>query len=133
MRTGLKHQLPFTPNFFQRFNPDVSLPETDTYPRAMDPISLAETEYRIAGTSQHEEKFGHFGRMTGHLDLRFGVRNINQKTISTPRPVDSHHSDLKRLLESNATFVVFGFVDSHHHRLSDSTRPVAYPAKIKSS
>jgi hypothetical protein len=56
--TVLWRQLGIMPNFFQRFHSDVGFVETDTYPRAVDPLSLAATEYRTAETSQQEEEFG---------------------------------------------------------------------------
>jgi len=55
---ALWHQLSVMPNFFQRFNSDVGLVETDAYPRTVDPLSLAATEDWTAETSQQEEKFG---------------------------------------------------------------------------
>jgi hypothetical protein len=127
---ALWHQLSVMPNFFQRFNSDVGLIETDAYPRTVDPLSLAATEYRAPETSQQQEKFGEFSRTTRYLDLCFGVRNINQQAFPTPRPIDSHHSDLTRPLESNARRVVF-VVASHHHRLSSTCSfPISYKAVV---
>ena len=54
----LRFQVGVRPNYFQRFHSDVGLVETDTYPRTVDPLSLAATKYGRAETCQHKEKLG---------------------------------------------------------------------------
>jgi hypothetical protein len=113
-RQDASHQFRLTPNFFKRSNSDVGFVDAYACLLAHDPYSLADTECWRAEAIQYEKKFGQFARMTCHLEPSTGVSHLHQEALTGPRPVDRHHSDIKRLLEYNPR-LLSPLLECHHH------------------
>jgi hypothetical protein len=107
--------LGLAPNVFKRFDSNVGLVKADAYQLALDPHSLAVTENRTAETVQYKKEIGQFTRMTCHLEPGVIVGNLNQTALARPRPIDSHHPNVKRRLELNARLALSAHIAIHRH------------------
>jgi hypothetical protein len=49
-----------------------------------------------------------------HIEPSAGVSHLHQEALTGPRPVDRHHSDIKRPLEYNPRLLSV-LLECHHH------------------